>query len=179
MATGRPGLLRRRPAPPPPKPPTPTHLNAPTPHLPPPTQVSLKDALKSISYGSKATSDARVLMRLLGPANADMCQLTVGITFVAPGSVWNQNPAHLHERRSEVRVCAGGEGRPRREGGKVLASSACGGPRAARRTRHGRRSRGAAAGERAPCSRLALPALHMHGRSMRRGCQRRPPPGCL
>lgn len=63
----------------------------------------MKDAVKVIHYGSKATSDERVLMRLLSPANADMCQLTVGITFVAPGSVWNQNPAHLHERRSEAR----------------------------------------------------------------------------
>jgi 4-deoxy-L-threo-5-hexosulose-uronate ketol-isomerase len=65
-------------------------------------KIPLEDPVAKFTFGGQETADARTMYRLLGPTKAASCQLTLGVTFMAAGSVWNQQPAHLHERRSEV-----------------------------------------------------------------------------
>jgi len=65
-------------------------------------KIPFEDPIIKVAAGGRETADARTLYRLLGPSKVASCQLTMGITFMDGGSVWNQQPAHLHERRSEV-----------------------------------------------------------------------------
>jgi 4-deoxy-L-threo-5-hexosulose-uronate ketol-isomerase len=44
----------------------------------------------------------RTLNQYIHPAVLKTCQLCMGMTELAPGSVWNSMPCHTHERRMEV-----------------------------------------------------------------------------
>ncbi|OPZ24054.1 MAG: 4-deoxy-L-threo-5-hexosulose-uronate ketol-isomerase [Lentisphaerae bacterium ADurb.BinA184] len=52
--------------------------------------------------GSAATANDRTIRRLIHPGTCKTCQLVMGVTTLATGSVWNTMPAHTHSRRSEV-----------------------------------------------------------------------------
>lgn len=52
--------------------------------------------------GSLETSNKRVINQFIHPDVLDTCQLSMGMTCLEPGSVWNTMPAHTHERRMEV-----------------------------------------------------------------------------
>jgi 4-deoxy-L-threo-5-hexosulose-uronate ketol-isomerase len=76
-------------------------LSAPA-HATHPTRlVTLADATK-IALGSRETSNERVINQFVVPEVMASCQLVVGMTKLAPGSVWNTMPAHVHDRRMEV-----------------------------------------------------------------------------
>ena len=55
-----------------------------------------------MEMGSAETSNERVILQFLHPEVADSCQLLMGYTQFASGSVWNTMPAHLHDRRMEA-----------------------------------------------------------------------------
>lgn len=52
--------------------------------------------------GSMETSNKRTINQFIHPDVLKTCQLSMGMTVLEPGSVWNTMPAHTHERRMEI-----------------------------------------------------------------------------
>ena len=65
------------------------------------TFISIKDANKR-PCGSRENANERVINQFIHPDVLETCQLSMGLTQLAPGSVWNSMPCHTHERRMEV-----------------------------------------------------------------------------
>ncbi|WP_411678146.1 5-dehydro-4-deoxy-D-glucuronate isomerase [Caproicibacter sp.] len=65
------------------------------------TFISIADANKR-PVGSSETSNKRVINQFIHPDVLETCQLSMGLTCLDSGSVWNTMPAHTHERRMEV-----------------------------------------------------------------------------
>ena len=63
--------------------------------------LKLADAAKK-PCGDGATSNKRVINQFIHPDVLKTCQLSMGMTVLEEGSVWNTMPAHTHERRMEV-----------------------------------------------------------------------------
>ena len=57
---------------------------------------------KALDLGDAVRSNKRRLVMYIHPEVAPSCLLLMGITDLAPGSVWNTMPPHLHERRMEA-----------------------------------------------------------------------------
>jgi 4-deoxy-L-threo-5-hexosulose-uronate ketol-isomerase len=76
-------------------------LSAPAHHTYPTTLIKIADA-RRVEMGSKEAANERVIIQLLHPDVCKSCQLLVGYTQFAEGSVWNTMPAHTHDRRMEA-----------------------------------------------------------------------------
>jgi 4-deoxy-L-threo-5-hexosulose-uronate ketol-isomerase len=63
--------------------------------------ITLEDA-KHLHLGSLSESNERTINQYIHPDVLDTCQLSMGLTHLEEGSVWNTMPAHTHERRMEV-----------------------------------------------------------------------------
>jgi len=63
--------------------------------------IKIADAAKK-PCGDAATSNKRVINQFIHPSVLKTCQLSMGMTVLDSGSVWNTMPAHTHERRMEV-----------------------------------------------------------------------------
>ena len=63
--------------------------------------IKIADAAKK-PCGDAATSNKRVINQFIHPSVLKTCQLSMGMTVLETGSVWNTMPAHTHERRMEV-----------------------------------------------------------------------------
>lgn len=74
---------------------TPAHTPKPATHIP------LDKAIHK-HLGSQATSNERTINQYIHPDVLDTCQLSMGLTHLEEGSVWNTMPVHTHERRMEV-----------------------------------------------------------------------------
>ena len=52
--------------------------------------------------GDAANCNARTIYQYIHPAVLKSCQLSMGMTVLEEGSIWNTMPVHTHERRMEV-----------------------------------------------------------------------------
>ena len=57
---------------------------------------------KVYGYGDKKSANERKIKVFLGQDTGQSCQLSLGITELLPGSIWNTMPSHTHLTRSEV-----------------------------------------------------------------------------
>jgi 4-deoxy-L-threo-5-hexosulose-uronate ketol-isomerase len=76
-------------------------LSAPA-HATHPTRLIRIAEAATVTLGSPETSNARTIYQFVHPDVMTACQLVVGMTRLASGSVWNTMPAHVHDRRSEA-----------------------------------------------------------------------------
>ena len=65
------------------------------------TLISINDA-KKVPCGSLETANHRTINQFIHPDVIETCQLSMGMTNLNTGSVWNTMPAHTHERRMEI-----------------------------------------------------------------------------
>lgn len=65
------------------------------------TFISMAEAQKR-PCGQAETANKRVINQFIHPAVLETCQLSMGLTKLEPGSVWNTMPSHTHERRMEI-----------------------------------------------------------------------------
>ncbi|AVF02384.1 MAG: 5-dehydro-4-deoxy-D-glucuronate isomerase [Devosia indica] len=76
-------------------------LSAPA-HASHPTTLLQKSGAKRLDLGSNETANERSIFQYVNADSVKTCQLVVGLTQFAPGSVWNTMPAHVHDRRMEA-----------------------------------------------------------------------------
>ena len=67
-----------------------------------PTTVATRDQATTVALGSQETSNERVIRQYIHENGIKSCQLVMGFTELAVGSVWNTFPPHTHNRRTEV-----------------------------------------------------------------------------
>ena len=74
-------------------------LSAPA-HASYPARLLQQSGAKRLDMGSAETANERSIYQYTNDLKS--CQLVVGLTQFAPGSVWNTMPAHVHDRRMEA-----------------------------------------------------------------------------
>lgn len=65
------------------------------------TYIPIEKANKR-PLGDAKTSNKRTINQFIHPDVIETCQLSMGMTSLEEGSVWNSMPAHTHERRMEI-----------------------------------------------------------------------------
>jgi len=78
------------------------YLNSAPAHTSYPTvKINIENA-NPVTLGSSETLNERTIYQYVHPAVCKSCQLVMGMTTLAEGSVWNTMPSHTHDRRMEV-----------------------------------------------------------------------------
>lgn len=78
------------------------YFNSTTAHTEYPNKKVTKDNAISVKMGSLEMSNERTINKMLVNQVLPTCQLQMGMTELATGSVWNTMPAHIHSRRMEA-----------------------------------------------------------------------------
>lgn len=78
------------------------YLNSCPAHRTCPTVLIPMDKARYNHLGSQETVNERILRQYIHPAVCESCHLSMGMTALLPGNVWNTMPCHTHERRMEV-----------------------------------------------------------------------------
>lgn len=76
-------------------------LSAPA-HKTYPSLLITQERARKVELGSAKNANVRTINQYLHPDVLATCQLSMGVTHLQPGSVWNTMPAHTHERRMEA-----------------------------------------------------------------------------
>lgn len=76
-------------------------LSAPA-HAVHPNTVFTKEQAAPVDLGADDTSNKRTVYKYIHLDGIRSCQLVMGLTILAPGSVWNSVPPHTHTRRMEA-----------------------------------------------------------------------------
>ena len=78
------------------------YLNCAPAHTAYPTRTISLDQAAPETLGDPATSNLRAIYKFIVPDVLPTCPLSMGMTKLEPGSLWNTMPCHTHERRMEV-----------------------------------------------------------------------------
>lgn len=76
-------------------------LSAPA-HTSYPTALMTHAEAAKVNTGDAKTSNRRTINKYIHMDGIKSCQLVMGLTLLAEGSVWNTMPSHVHDRRSEA-----------------------------------------------------------------------------
>jgi len=71
-------------------------------HASHPTTVAKQSDANTIPLGTQSTANQRVIRQYIHENGIKSCQLVMGYTELAEGSVWNTFPPHTHNRRTEI-----------------------------------------------------------------------------
>jgi 4-deoxy-L-threo-5-hexosulose-uronate ketol-isomerase len=66
------------------------------------TRLVRQSEANKIELGTAEAANVRTIYQYIRPGIAESCQLVMGLTILAPGSVWNTFPPHTHARRTEI-----------------------------------------------------------------------------
>ncbi|MGH3647691.1 MAG: 5-dehydro-4-deoxy-D-glucuronate isomerase [Micromonosporaceae bacterium] len=66
------------------------------------TTLARRDEVEAVHLGEQASANVRTIRKYVHADGIASCQLILGITSLAEGSVWNTMPCHTHERRTEA-----------------------------------------------------------------------------
>jgi len=66
------------------------------------TRLMKKEEVVPVQMGASSTSNQRTIYKYIFEEGIQSCQLVMGLTVLAEGSVWNTMPAHTHTRRMEA-----------------------------------------------------------------------------
>ncbi|MGR5134776.1 5-dehydro-4-deoxy-D-glucuronate isomerase [Vibrio alfacsensis] len=78
------------------------YMNSTPAHHAYPTRKITQEDAEQVTLGSQDNGNVRTINKYIVPAVLPTCQLTMGLTQLHPGSLWNTMPCHTHERRMEV-----------------------------------------------------------------------------
>ncbi|NDL68369.1 5-dehydro-4-deoxy-D-glucuronate isomerase [Anaerotalea alkaliphila] len=78
------------------------YLNSSPAHRAYPSRTITLEQANKVELGEAENLNVRTINQYVHPAVCESCQLVMGMTVLAPGSVWNTMPCHTHERRMEV-----------------------------------------------------------------------------
>jgi len=67
-----------------------------------PARLMHKEEASPVHLGDPLTSNKRTIYKYIHLEGIKSCQLVMGLTVLADGSVWNSVPPHTHTRRMEV-----------------------------------------------------------------------------
>ena len=67
-----------------------------------PTRLIRPSEARRVEMGNRESANERVIIQFLHPEVCETCQLVMGYTQFAAGSLWNTMPAHVHDRRMEA-----------------------------------------------------------------------------
>lgn len=67
-----------------------------------PTTLARQSDAAAVQLGSGEEANRRTIYKYIHPEGIRSCQLVMGFTELASGSVWNTMPPHTHTRRMEV-----------------------------------------------------------------------------
>jgi 4-deoxy-L-threo-5-hexosulose-uronate ketol-isomerase len=73
----------------------PAHTEFPT------AKITFADA-EPVEMGEMESSNKRTIRKYIHPDGVKSCQLVMGMTTLATGSIWNTMPPHSHQRRMEA-----------------------------------------------------------------------------